>query len=54
MLSKKILEIVVCPKCHRHLTYDKNLSRLICEYDQLAYPVRDDIPVLLIDEAQPL
>ncbi len=51
-LSQELLEILVCPKCKGELAYEQNNHRLLCEACQVAYPVRDGIPVLLIDEAE--
>jgi uncharacterized protein len=49
-----LLEILACPKCHAPLRVDEAASELVCTGADcgLAYPVRDDIPVLLIDEAR--
>jgi uncharacterized protein len=47
-----LLEILACPKCHADLRPDDAASELVCTGCGLAYPVRDDIPVLLIDEAR--
>ena len=52
MLDKKILDILVCPLCKATLNYSNN--ELICHKCKLAYPVIDDIPVMLIDEAREL
>lgn len=54
MLDPKLLEILVCPKCRGPLEYRAAEEVLICERDRLRYPVRDGIPVLLIDEAEPI
>ena len=51
-MDKKLLEILVCPLCKGPLRYDKTKSELICKADRLAYPIRDDIPVMLEDEAR--
>ena len=51
-MDKKLLEILVCPKCNGKLVYDKKASELICNTDALAFPVRDGIPVMLEDEAR--
>jgi uncharacterized protein len=50
-----LLEILACPACHAPLREDDAASELVCTNPQcaLAYPVRDDIPVLLVDEARP-
>jgi uncharacterized protein len=51
-MDKKLLEILVCPLCKGQLRYDKVKSELVCKADRLAYPIRDDIPVMLEDEAR--
>jgi uncharacterized protein YbaR (Trm112 family) len=53
-LDKKLLDILVCPICKGPLRYDKGNAELICRADRLAYPIRDDIPVMLEDEARRL
>lgn len=53
-MDKKLLDILVCPVCKGPLRYDKAKSELVCRADRLAYPVRDDIPVMLEDEARRL
>jgi uncharacterized protein YbaR (Trm112 family) len=53
-MDKKLLDILVCPACKGPLVYDKPKSELVCRADRLAYPVRDDIPVMLEDEARKL
>lgn len=54
MLDPKLLEILVCPKCKGDLTYSESEATLTCPSCRLVYEVRDDIPILLIDEARPL
>jgi uncharacterized protein YbaR (Trm112 family) len=51
-LDKRLLEILVCPKCKGDLEYDRQSPRLICRACKLAYPVKDDIPVMLVEEAE--
>ena len=53
-MDNKLLEILVCPICKGKLYYDKKAAELICRLDRLAYPIRDDIPVMLKDEAREL
>lgn len=53
-IDKKLLAILVCPLCKGNLDYDKNAQELICKVDGLAYPIRDDIPVMLESEARQL
>ncbi len=52
MLSKELLDILACPKCKGDLEYDTEKQKLICHACRLKYEVRDDIPVMLIDEAE--
>ncbi len=53
-MDKKTLEILVCPICKGKLEYDKKNNELICQQDQLAYPIKDGIPVMLEEEARKL
>lgn len=53
-LSPQLLEILVCPKCKGKLQYKETESSLVCPACKLRYPVRDDIPIMLLDEATPL
>ncbi len=54
MMDKKLLNILVCPESKAPLKLSKDGNELICVASGLAYPVRDDIPVLLVDEARQL
>lgn len=51
-MDAKLLEILVCPLCKGELLFDKKKDELICKVDKIAYPIRDDIPVMLPDEAR--
>ena len=53
-MDKKLLDILVCPVCKGELVYDKSNQELICKLDRLAFPIKDDIPVMLVDEAREL
>jgi len=53
-LDKKLLDILACPVCKGPLVYDKDRQELLCRLDRLAYPIRDDIPVMLEEEAREL
>ena len=53
-MDKKLLEILVCPVCKGPLVYDKKNAELICKADRIAFPIRDDIPVMLEEEARQL
>ena len=54
MLSKELLDILVCPRCKGDLEYDTEHQKLLCASCRLAYPIQDDIPIMLIEEAEPL
>ncbi|HKO29361.1 MAG TPA: Trm112 family protein [Solirubrobacteraceae bacterium] len=51
-LDPSLLEILACPNCRAELTVDDAASELVCSGCGYAYPVRDNIPVLLVDEAR--
>jgi len=53
-MDNKLLEILVCPICKGKLVYRKEAGELICKVDRLAFPIRDEIPVMLVDEAREL
>lgn len=53
-MDSKLLEILVCPLCKSPLIYRKAEQELICKADRLAYAIKDDIPVMLADEARKL
>ena len=53
-MDKKLLEILVCPVTKGALIYDKDKQELISKAARLAYPIRDDVPVMLEEEARPL
>jgi uncharacterized protein YbaR (Trm112 family) len=51
MISKDLLDILACPKCKGDIYLNENADGLICDACRLMYPIKDDIPVMLIDEA---
>ncbi len=53
-MDARLLEILVCPVCKGPLEYRKAAAELVCKGCKLAYPVKDDIPVMLEDEARQL
>lgn len=53
-MDSKLLDILVCPVCKGKLHYDKEAAELICRVDRLGFPIRDDIPVMLEEEARRL
>lgn len=54
MLDRKLLDILVCPICKADIMLNREKTGLICTKCQLEYPIRDDIPVMLPDEARSL
>ncbi len=52
-ISKELLEILACPKCKGDIFLNRREDGLICKACGLLYPIKDDIPVMLIDEALP-
>jgi uncharacterized protein YbaR (Trm112 family) len=51
-LAPDLLEILVCPKCKSELEYKNEPEQLVCNECRLIYRVEDDIPIMLIDEAE--
>jgi hypothetical protein len=52
MIDKELLEILACPKCKGEIEYLKTEDKLLCSACKLKYHIRDDIPIMLIDEAE--
>ena len=53
-VDPKLLEVLVCPQTRTPLRYDRVNLELISDAARLAYPVRDGVPIMLIDEAREL
>ena len=53
-LTRQLLEILACPNCKGPVSLHASQNQIVCKACCLAFPVRDDIPVMLIDEAVPL
>ena len=53
-MDYRLLDILACPICKGPLKYQRNAQVLVCRMDRLAYPVRDDVPVMLEEEARQL
>lgn len=53
-MDARLLDILVCPICKGELLYKKAEQELVCKPCKLAFPIRDDIPVMLEEEARPL
>lgn len=53
-LSKDLKELLVCPKCKGDLFFREDKGEILCRACKLVYAIKDDIPIMLIDEARPL
>ena len=53
-MDNRLLDILACPICKGPLVYKKAAAELICKADRLAFPIRDEIPVMLEEEARSL
>lgn len=53
-MDSRLLEILACPLCKGPLVYRREAQVLVCRADRLAYPIRDDVPVMLEEEARHL
>ena len=52
MIDEELLEILACPECKGDVKYDEANQKIICRKCGLKYPVRDGIPVMLVEEAE--
>lgn len=53
MIKQELLDILACPKCKGPLELNETNDKLVCEKCRLRYKIEDDIPIMLIDEAEP-
>ena len=53
-MDSRLLEILACPVCKGTLVYRRESQVLVCRLDRLAYPIRDDVPIMLEEEARQL
>lgn len=53
-IAQELLDILVCPQCKGEIRLNESQDGLICDTCRLLYEIRDDIPIMLIEEAQPL
>ncbi len=54
MIKQELVEILACPQCKGPVELNQEQNGLLCRSCSLLFPIRDDIPIMLIDEAQPL
>jgi uncharacterized protein YbaR (Trm112 family) len=52
MIDRRLLEILACPACKGDLIYDEENQKLICEKCRLKYAIKDDIPIMLLNQAE--
>ncbi|MCH8932756.1 MAG: Trm112 family protein [Nitrospinae bacterium] len=52
--DRELLDILACPQCQRDLTLTPEEDGLVCEACKVKYPIRDGVPVMLADEAEPV
>lgn len=53
-VNKELLDILACPKCKEKVVLNEDGSGLVCDKCKLIYEIRDDIPIMLVDEAKPI
>ena len=53
-LNPRLLDVIACPRCLARLKYDQENQRLICPFEQVAYPIENGVPVLLAEKAETL
>ena len=53
-LNEKLLEILACPQCKGNVKFDEKLEGLVCERCKLLYEIKNDIPIMLVEEAKKL
>jgi len=51
-ISKKLLEILICPQCRGKVRFDENQNGIICDQCKLLYEIKDNIPIMLAEEAK--
>jgi len=54
MINRELLDLLACPRCKKQVRLNQDSSGLVCAQCRLLYPIRDDIPIMLADEAVPL
>ena len=51
-LNKQLFEILICPQCHGKVRLDEKLNGIVCDQCKLVYEIKDDIPIMLVEEAK--
>lgn len=52
MLDERLLKILVCPQCKGKIEFDKRNEIIVCELCRLKFPVKKDVPIMLVDYAE--
>jgi uncharacterized protein YbaR (Trm112 family) len=53
-IKQELLDILACPKCKGDISLNESQDGLICDNCKLLYHIKDDIPIMLVDEAEPI
>ena len=53
-MDTRLLDIIACPLCKGPVIHQRDEAVLVCRVDRLAYPIRDGVPIMLVEEARPL
>ena len=53
-MDTRLLDIIACPLCKGPIVHRRAAAVLVCRIDRLAYPIRDGVPIMLVEEARPL
>lgn len=53
-MDTRLLDIIACPLCKGPVVHRRQEALLVCRADRLAYPIRDGVPIMLVEEAKPL
>ncbi|MGE0583049.1 MAG: Trm112 family protein [Steroidobacteraceae bacterium] len=53
-MDTRLLDIIACPLCKGPVAFQRGQAVLVCRIDRLAFPVREGVPIMLVEEARPL
>ena len=54
ILNPRLLDVIACPICKGKLRYDRNQQVLVCNFNRLSFPIKDGVPMMLAEQAQPI
>jgi len=52
MMDTRLLEILACPSCQAKLVYDKKKQELVCRFEHIAFPIKNNVPELVMEQAR--